>query len=234
MENNLNTVKMKRTLNFIYFSIIVSVVLMACGKSNPLSPGVEYMPDMYYSEAAKPYEWLNNGVFKDSLQARKPVDGTISQGAIANSEMTIDQFVYPYANTPEGYELAGTSLLNPIQPDSMGMKKGEELYTKFCVHCHGANGDGQGSIVANGKFPSPGTYWSKVGLTEGKMFHSITFGKGMMGAHSSQVTKTERWLMVNYIKELINKNAPKPAAPAAAVETKTSNAGDSSKPKTIN
>jgi hypothetical protein len=72
--------------------------------------------------------------------------------------------------------------------------------------------------VANGKFPTPGKYWDKVasaGLNEGKMFHSITYGKNLMGQHASQVTKEERWLVIHYINELIKKATPAANTPAA-------------------
>lgn len=196
----------------IFSLIAVATLMVSCGKNNPNSPGVEFMPDMYYSEAAKPYEWLDNGIFKDSLEARPPVQGTISQGSTPNnSDRTnlINAIPYQYPNTPEGYELAGASLRNPLVFDSLHLKKGEELYGKFCVHCHGASGDGQGSIVANGKFPSPGTYWSKQGLTDGKMFHTMHYGKGLMGSHAGQLSKQERWQLVFYINQLIKSNTPK-------------------------
>jgi hypothetical protein len=52
-----------------------------------------------------------------------------------------------------------------------------------------------------------------VGLTEGKMFHSMTYGKGLMGQHASQLNKQERWQLVFYVQSLIGSNQPV-AAPA--------------------
>jgi cytochrome c len=98
------------------------------------------------------------------------------------------------------------------------LEKGKAVYTKFCTPCHGDAGDGNGSIVANGKFPSPGKYWDKVaanGLNDGKMFHSITYGKNLMGQHASQVTKEERWLVIHYINDLIKKATPAASTTAA-------------------
>ena len=48
-------------------------------------------------------------------------------------------------------------------------------------------------------------------LPEGKMFHTITYGKVLMGSHASQLTQEERWLLVMYIrnqfmKEPLNNN----------------------------
>jgi hypothetical protein len=205
------------------FAVCSSLLMMSCGKSDPNSPGIEFMPDMYYSEAAKPYEWLPNGIFKDSLEARPPVAGTISQGSRPNNlERTnlINATPYAYPNTPEGYEAAGANLKNPLAFDSLHLQNGEALYGKFCVHCHGASGDGQGSIVANGKFPSPNTYWSKVGLTDGKMFHTMHFGKGLMGSHAAQLSKLERWELVFYVNKLIKAAAPSSAAVSDTTKTK--------------
>jgi len=216
---------MKIKQNIVAVLAVCSLMVMGCGKSDPLSPGTEYMPDMYESEAAKPYEWLPNGIFKDSLEARPPVAGTISQGSRPNNmERTnlINATPYAYPNTPEGYEMAGANLKNPLAFDSLQLKHGEEIYGKFCVHCHGAAGAGDGSIVANGKFPSPGTYWSKVGLTDGKMFHTMHFGKGMMGSHAAQLSKLERWQLVFYVNELIKKGSPKAAAASDTTKTKKS------------
>jgi mono/diheme cytochrome c family protein len=193
-----------------------SMVLLNSCSTDPLSPGIEFMPDMYRSVAYKPYE--ENPNFKDMLGARPPVAGTISQGEFPNSTWGINNAIYPYPNTTEGYESAGLNLKNPIELTPENLEKGKAVYTKFCTPCHGEAGDGNGSIVANGKFPSPGKYWDKVsanGLNDGKMFHSITYGKNLMGQHASQINKEERWLVIHYINDLIKKATP--AATTAAV-----------------
>lgn len=185
-----------------------ALALLSSCTSDSLSPGIEFMPDMYRSVAYKPYE--ENPNFKDMLGARPPVSGTISQGEFPNSAWGINNAIYPYPNTTEGYEAAGLNLKNPIELNVQNLEKGKEIYTKFCTPCHGDAGDGNGTIVANGKFPSPGKYWDKVatGLNDGKMFHSITYGKNLMGQHASQITKEERWLVIHYVNELVKKATP--------------------------
>lgn len=183
-------------------SSAVLLLVNGCDKPNPLSPGLEYMPDMYRSEAYKPY--TANPVFKDSLEARLPVPGTISQGAYPNSSMSINSMIYPYQNTPEGYEAAGMNLKNPLEANDANLAKGKEIFGKMCVHCHGTKGDGNGSIkVAGEKFPVP-SYMDDAhkNLPEGKMFHTLNFGKGLMGSHSSQLSKEERWKCVMYVQQL--------------------------------
>ena len=46
------------------------------------------------------------------------------------------------------------------------------------------------------------------------MFHSITYGKGTMGSHASQLTQEERWKLVYYVQKL---QGPKETAPADSV-----------------
>lgn len=46
--------------------------------------------------------------------------------------------------------------------------------------CHGAAGDGKGFIVTEGKYTAaPPSYFDPLimALPEGKMFHSVTYGK---------------------------------------------------------
>lgn len=180
-----------------------SVMAVTSCKQDPLSPGTEFMPDMYRGPALETYG--ENDFFKDSLSSRKPVEGTISRGRISNAPFSVNSTIYPYANTPEGYEEAGANLRNPLIANTRNLVEGRELYTKFCEVCHGSDGKGEGNLVAIGKFPSPGAYAAKLaaGLNDGKIFHSITYGKGLMGAHASQVTKEERWKLVIYVNDLI-------------------------------
>jgi mono/diheme cytochrome c family protein len=94
--------------------------------------------------------------------------------------------------------------------------EGKRQYEIYCVHCHGASGQGDGSIVAIGKFPPPPSYSngnsSRGGamrdLTDGKIFHTISYGINLMGAHASQINPEDRWRIVMYIHQLQNDNKP--------------------------
>ena len=39
------------------------------------------------------------------------------------------------------------------------------------------------------------------------MFHTITYGKGLMGSHAPQLYKEERWMLVHYIRSEFMKEA---------------------------
>jgi mono/diheme cytochrome c family protein len=168
--------------------------------NDPNSPGVEYMPDMYRSVAVEAYVDYSN---LEESSVRKPVEGTIA----FNADPTKAQFnmPYPYVNTPEGYEEAGAALTNLVKLTPEVLAEGQDLYTKFCMHCHGEKGLGDGAVVTNGGYPPPPSYAGPLkDLSVGKMFHTITFGKGQMGSHASQVNKEERWKIIHYVNVLQN------------------------------
>lgn len=177
----------------------VAVLFAASCTTDPNSPGVEYMPDMYRSPAVEAYVDYDN---MNESSARKPVEGTIAYSKEGKGWINMP---YAYPNTTEGYELAGAELKSPFAMDEKIVEKGKDLYSKFCQHCHGESGNGDGAVVSNGGFPPPPAYSGQLkDLPEGKMFHSITFGKGVMGSHASQLNKEERWQIIQYIKVLQN------------------------------
>lgn len=213
-----------RTLNAL--TAIAGLALLAGCGGDPNSPGVEYMPDMYRSPAIEAYVdygqdpyYITEEKAREQRQrpsARKPVEGTIAFSADpAKAQFNMP---YPYPNTAEGYEAAGAQLKSPIAMTEATVEKGKELYTKFCQHCHGEKGEGDGGVVKNGNYPAPGSYTGPLkDLPEGKIFHSLQYGKNVaMGSHASQLSKEERWHVTHYVQYLQNggKMTREPAAPA--------------------
>jgi mono/diheme cytochrome c family protein len=184
--------------------LLLSVMLFAasCGK-DPNEPGLEFMPDMYRSPAYKAYSV--NALFGDSTSARLPVAGTIPRGYTF--------FNYPSSN--EGYAAAGADLKNPFEVNEANLADGKKLYANFCMHCHGETGNGDGSLIATGKFPPPPSYSTGVSsrggnmrdLTDGKIYHTITYGLNLMGPHASQVDPEERWKITMYVHHLAKAGA---------------------------
>jgi mono/diheme cytochrome c family protein len=190
----------------------IAAVLTSC-MTEPNGPGFEYMPDMYRSPAVEAYVDYGMDPFHygDSLavaqrntsSTRKPVEGTIA----FSSDPSMVQFNMPYSipNTIEGYELSAT-LVSPIKETVEEIEKGKVIFEKYCMHCHGKTGKGDGKVITVGNHPPPTAYDGPLkDLPEGKMFHSITYGKGMMGSHASQLSKEERWEVVAYVKTLQGK-----------------------------
>lgn len=203
MNNNNNTFLK------IFASGIFLIGFSSCGVKDSNSPGVEFMPDMYRSPSLE----VNGTHTLDGdtmMNFQKPVKGTVARGYMP----------YAYPNTNEGYEAAGNNLHNPLSASNKEQweKDGEVLYGKFCVHCHGASGAGDGKV--GGKLPGPPPAYNGAlkNLPEGKIFHSITYGKGSMGSHASQLTQEERWKLVYYVQKL---QGPKEVAAADITKKET-------------
>ncbi len=199
-KKSMFTVSSRKLANLSIFCcvIFVALVISSCGKKDPNSPGIEFMPDMYRSPSVEVYN--SNSFYTDNSGSRLPVKGTIPRGFMP----------YPYANDTTGYGAAGRELKNPIPLTPEVLAEGEVLYGKFCVSCHGKQGNGDGSVAD--KLPgAPPAYSGAIkNLPEGKIFHSITYGKGLMGSHASQLYQEERWKLVHFIQKLQHAN-DKPA-----------------------
>jgi mono/diheme cytochrome c family protein len=182
-----------RTVAGAAFAGLLMAGLSSCGKDDVNSPGVEFMPDMYRSPSLEYYQ-VHTIDGDTMVNAMQPVAGTVARGYIP----------YSYPNTPEGYEAAGTSLKSPMEESmrSQYEKEGEVLYGKYCVHCHGASGDGDGKVGQKLPGAPPAYAGALKDLPQGKIYHSITYGKGLMGAHNSQLTAEERWKLVAYVQKL--------------------------------
>lgn len=180
----------------VFLMVAFAGVLFGACQSDPNSPGVEYMPDMYRSPSFETYG--ENEIFGTKIMsARVPARNSIARGS--------DNLPYPYPNTFEGYEAAGENLKNPLEATEQNLAEAKILYTRFCVHCHGKKGQGDGNVPTNSEYPPPPSYSAGLkDLPVGKMFHTLNYGKNLMGSHASQMTKTERWKVILYVQTLQN------------------------------
>ena len=225
---------MSNSKNTLLLAIAIggTALFMGCS-SDPNSPGLEYMPDMYRSPAVEAYVDYGQDpyYFGDSTvdaqrgtpSARIPAAGTIP---FAEKESDASyNFPYPYPNTPEGYEQAGLELHSPIAMTPATVEQGKVIFEKFCIECHGATGKGDGTVVTKGNYPQPPAYDGTLkDLPEGKMFHSITYGRNLaMGSHASQINHKERWLVIQYVKYLQH-DGKMPGEDTATDSTKTATA----------
>ncbi len=210
---------MKRPIIKLTGFLAVVLALTSC-RVDPNSAGYEYMPDMYRSPALEAYvDYGSNKHMDWTLQqkeaagvkmklSRKPVAGTVPymesdmKRASALCVTDANWMVMPYAlrNTPEDYERSAGEIKSPLMANKTNIEKGAALYQQMCAHCHGKEGKGDGKISADGKIVAPDYPGKLKDLSEGKMYHSITYGKGLMGSHASQLSKLERWQVIEFVK----------------------------------
>ena len=82
-----------------------------------------------------------------------------------------------------------------------GSEKAKELFEIYCASCHGNNGNGNGKLVEREKFLGVPSYKDRV-ITEGSIYHVITYGLNSMGSHANQLSPQERWLVTDYVLKL--------------------------------
>ena len=173
------------------FKLIIALVVFASIVScnDKRTPQVQYMPDMYVSVPYNPNgaDGINNAPVN-----LKPVAGTIARGGHP---------AYDIANTNEGYELAKTTLTNPLEVTEANLANGKAMYDIYCATCHGKNGDGNGVLSQRDKFSGIPNYKDR-DINSGSIYHVIMHGKNLMGSHASQITYTERWQIVQYVEKL--------------------------------
>lgn len=178
-----------------YIIAVLSLsTFLSCSNSDQTERKVRYMADtdMYNPVGYEAY--TESKIFEDGMSSRKPVEHTIPRGFVP----------YDIPNTNEGYALAKKTLKSPIKVNEINTEKGKGLFKIYCAICHGEKGDGMGVLVKNDKFLGVPSY-SKSRLpdiTEGSIFHVITYGKNMMGSHASQLNSVERWKIVQYVEKL--------------------------------
>jgi mono/diheme cytochrome c family protein len=228
----LNTMKLNAGAFILFAGVMASCV------SDPNSPGLEYMPDMYRSPAIEAYvDYAEvRGLFRPELVGDKvsltPPAGTIPYYGTGENVTVMMPYLHGaplgsdkshglYGMRQDSAGYANSALdKNPIPYSEEVLKEGQKLYGLFCMHCHGEKGDGQGPVVTNsaGKFPPPPAYNGQLkDLPAGTIFYSVTYGKGMMGSHASQLNKEERWKVVHYVEKLQGKQQG-----VAAVDTTAS------------
>jgi mono/diheme cytochrome c family protein len=90
------------------------------------------------------------------------------------------------------------------------MARGKQRFEIYCAACHGIGGDGDGLVARTAAEKSPSTWVPPTSLHEekirnqpiGRIFHTITNGKGKMGGYSSQVNPADRWAIALYVRAL--------------------------------
>jgi mono/diheme cytochrome c family protein len=112
-------------------------------------------------------------------------------------------------------------LPNPIPATPESVNKGKALFTIYCTPCHGVSGTGDGLVGEKLVLrPFNLTSPSVQQIPDGLIFGYITFGGAVMPIYGNDLSPTERWHVVNYVRKVFGKDyansvAAAKAAPAA-------------------
>ena len=104
---------------------------------------------------------------------------------------------------------ASSGNVNPIPPNSESIAAGKAIYAVHCVPCHGETGKGDGplGVVLNPR-PADLSLHAIPGVhTDAQLYEWITngFPGSRMPAWKTQLSDTDRWNLVNFIRTLAPK-----------------------------
>lgn len=94
---------------------------------------------------------------------------------------------------------------NPTPADEASITRGAELYAIHCQMCHGITGEGNGSVAPFLIQFKPANLTTAVAQSksDGSIFLTISNGvDGRMPALNENLTVSERWDVVNFIRTL--------------------------------
>ncbi|NHN27467.1 c-type cytochrome [Flavobacterium jejuense] len=168
---------------------ITGLTFMATSCHDNAKPNYQFFPNMYESVSYETYS--EHDVFKNGKEGQQPALGSIKRGFVP----------YEIPNTTEGYALAKETLKSPLDSISKSPEKGKELFNIYCAICHGEKGNGKGKLVEREKFLGVPSYKDRE-ITEGSIYHVVTYGLNSMGSHANQLTQEERWQVADYVLKL--------------------------------
>lgn len=182
--------------------LIIAICFHSCDRDRN-HPGQSYWPDMMDSKACETYS--ENPNFLHGQSARPPVKGSIPREMVP----------FGFIKTDDDRLWAGQTLHFPRHLFAKDVVRGQQLYKIYCQNCHDEKGLGKGFLFSSGKYPYPPASIVSTKMKEapeGEIFHVISVGWGVMGAHGPQLTPQERWLLSGYVKVILqNEGSPYPS-----------------------
>lgn len=199
----------------IIATLILSMTVVFIGCKDKREPGRVYMPDMAYSRGYETYATRDSAIFTTDpndaghkiFYNTLPPAGTIKRGEL---------FPYNVPNDSNGLLNLSAQVKNPLEPlTGKDLEEAGRLFNINCAVCHGAKGEANGPLAAKvGGVKS--IILSSPGYSDGRIFHVMEYGQGNMGSYAPQLSREQRWRIVQYIRTLEPKAAPTTTTPAAA------------------
>lgn len=97
---------------------------------------------------------------------------------------------------------AAVKMANPVPANEKSVATGAKLFGIYCVPCHGKSGTGDG-FVGEKLILRPFDLTSErlSGLPDGHIWGMMTFGGAIMPVYANDLSATERWHVVNYVRK---------------------------------
>jgi mono/diheme cytochrome c family protein len=192
------------------FTLLVGLTagLMSCGDDHN-DTGTEFAPNMYNSVGYEPMTQLQGDTNKINplgMNMRLPVSGTVPRkkysGADSLKKAFLAQELLAKTVPNDSLSYSAALLKNPLAATPENIEAGKQQYERFCQHCHGEGGKGDGLVAKQYKGVPVYSSDALKDVNDGHIYHVITHGKGRMWPHGSQISSENRWKIVLYVHEL--------------------------------
>ncbi len=192
------------------FTLVVGLTagLLSCGDDHN-DTGTEFAPNMYNSVGYEPLTQLQgdtNKINPYGMNMRLPVEGTVSRkkytGADSIQQAFLAQELLSKTVPSDSISYSEGLLKNPLTATPENIEAGKLQYERFCQHCHGEAGKGDGLVAKQYKGVPVYSSDALKDVNDGHIYHVITHGKGRMWPHGSQISSENRWKIVLYVHEL--------------------------------
>jgi cytochrome c len=148
--------------------------------------------------------YAENDFFDDGRSMRLPPFGTVSRENLAEMEAV-----------PEGR-------INDVYVEKMPgpltlatLQLGRKQFEIVCAACHGLLGDGNSVVSEKMALAPPPSLHAFTDRPDGFFYEVIAEGYGLMPSYAAQISRSERWAIVAYVRALQkSQNAKLEEAPA--------------------
>jgi mono/diheme cytochrome c family protein len=201
---------------FLVYALVALLVVGIFGlRGQKFSkPPIRIFPDM--DEQDKLRAQKPDPFFADGHGGRLPVSQTQPRGFNPEGASVIGgipeyefggQTGYYYTGHVGDYFGAGMPEELKLTNESAGVliRRGKERFGIYCAVCHGASANGQGMTlnygvpgIANLQLP---TFHAET-YPDGRLFNTITNGKGLMSGYGYNIPVRDRWAIVAYVRTL--------------------------------
>lgn len=197
-----------------YIFLLSALIYLAGCKAHNNFPGLEYAPNMYHSIPYEPLSqimdknagnWLSSdddgyGEFYNS-NPNNPHNMTLRLPPPNTVRRTKNGW-FPYHIPKDSVDMASRLLHNPLDSTAGIVEDGHQLFLVYCLPCHGEQGGGDGPVGKVFKGVPAYNAGATAKLTEGHIFHVITYGIRRMQGYASQIPQEDRWKIVRYVQVL--------------------------------
>ncbi|MEQ1525325.1 MAG: cytochrome c [Gallionella sp.] len=165
--------------------------------------------------AAQAFPWDMDMANQVSVKPQEPV-------GMSGSMKSFPQRSVPVAGTTTYIkdQQAANNMVNPTSANTKSVANGGRLFDVYCTPCHGRSGVGDG-LVGEKLIMKPWNLtnsndqhkWDVKEYGDGYIFGYMSLGGAVMPSYANDLSASERWDVVNYIRVELQKA---PAAPSVA------------------